>query len=280
MIGNVSDGSAVAEDGSAVAEDGFAFAEAGSAVAEDKGTAVGSVKQQTQWMLELSSSIIASLVAAAPPRKKVEQVKQLLTLEQNLAKLIGFKIRAYYKQHWPECGAVGATLKSKMPPYRNTSGGEATEDPFWVKITNIVYDDVSNTAPENACPKSRAAVAVELVPVASRMDDRGKMIGAHETVCKGPKPADDEVTIPFKEWLSTKSVNEAATDTAKRTLLQCISFVTQQMRRRVPQVRMLKKKNRLSVVAETDLNPGDLIIPLFCRRHNSIVFWSANNQCF
>ena len=250
----------------------------GSVVAEGNFTAVGSVKQHTQWMLELNSSIIASLHAAVPPRKKAEQVKQLVAIQEKLAKLIGLKIRGYYKQHW-KGEAVGASLKSKMPPYRNSANHQAptdtnaepTEDKFWTMVTETLYNDNTNADPGTDAPKARAVVAADLVPVASQMDDRGKLLSSHQTIPKGPPGIADELTFPFKDWMSSKVATETATDTAKRVLLHCIFHVNQHMRRRALPIRMVKKKNCLSVVAEEDLKAGELIIPLFCRRANSIV---------
>ena len=72
-------------------------------------------------MVELNSSIIATIVHTPTVKKKTDQENQLSDLQEKLAGMIGTKIRAHYQQHWPECEAVGAKLKSKMPPYRNSA---------------------------------------------------------------------------------------------------------------------------------------------------------------
>ena len=51
-------------------------------------------------MLEVNSSIIASLRGATNLRKKTEQQRQLKELEDQLAKLIAKKLRDFYKRHW------------------------------------------------------------------------------------------------------------------------------------------------------------------------------------
>ena len=282
VIGNVSSDSAVAEknlsDGSAVAEknlsDESAVAEKnvsdGSAVAEKKGTAAGSSKQQTQWMLELSCSVVGSLVAVKDSRKKTESDKQLVQFQEKLAKTIAVKVRTYDEHHWPECKDVGAALKSKMPQYRKVSKGEETKDLFWEMVTKNLYNDIK-PASEVDKSKPTAAVAADLLPVASQMDDRGNMIGSHETVTIKGRSIVEEVEMPFRQWLDTRMVNEKAPDTARRVLQQCIFQVTQSMRLSKWPVRIVKRKNLLSVVAEEDLGAGDLILPLFCRRPTSIL---------
>lgn len=257
---------------------------ASSVVAEKKGTAVGTLKEQTQWMLELCSSIIASLLAAPTGRKKADQEKNLSTLQNELAKLIGRKIREYYKTHWPDCTAVGATLKSRLPPYVNAISTEK-EDPFWTMVNTSLCDDCKpaqgDAQTTNSNSKSTAVVAADLVPVASQMDERGRMIGSQETyVCRSNKK-DKPVTIPFREWMSSKAVNEAPVSTAKRALLQCVFTVTQQLRRRVPAVQLMKQKNTISVVAEKRLEAGELVLPLFFRKSTSIVAegdWGAEHH--
>ena len=97
------------------------------------------------------------------------------------------------------------------------------------------------------------------------------MIGSHQTVTINARGTVEEVEMPFRQWLTSKMVNEAAPDTAKRVLQHCIFQVTQQSRRNKWPIRMVKKKGYLSVVAETDIKQGDLILPLYCRRPTSIV---------
>ena len=120
--------------------------------------------------------------------------------------------------------------------------------------------------------KPVSVVAADLVPVASEMDDRGNLIGTHQTVpAKGPgSKAVEEVEFPVGEWLTSTPVNEAETDTAKRVLQQCVQQVHQVMRRKMPAVKTWKKKP-VSVVAEVDFEKGELLIPLYCRRSASIV---------
>ena len=56
------------------------------------------------------------------------------------------------------------------------------------------------------------------MPVASMMVERGRMLGSHETISLKSKanPTVEEVIVPFKDWLTSHAVNEAAADTAKR----------------------------------------------------------------
>ena len=106
------------------------------------------------------------------------------------------------------------------------------------------------------------------------------MIGSHETVSLGAKEY-KPVIIPFKEWLGSNLITETPNDTAKRLLQQCVYTVTLELRRRVLPVQLLKRNVRLSVVAETDLKAGDLMIPLFFRKSTSIVMegeWGADHH--
>ena len=80
--------------------------------------------------------------------------------------------------------------------------------------------------------------------------------------------------------MGSKLVNDSPSNTAKRVLLHSIFTVTQQMRRNLPPVKLTKKKNSLSVVAEKDLEKGELVIPLFIRRSTSILTedtWGSNH---
>ena len=126
-----------------------------------------------------------------------------------------------------------------MPPYHNagiypTPEGPTeapTEDPFWVRVTTILYDDNNKPAPAKVDSTPLAGVEADIVQVARQMDERGKMIGSHQmvqTTQKGTKgtKVEEEVTFPFKTWLSSKVVNEAPIETAKRLVQQCIFHAT------------------------------------------------------
>ena len=181
------------------------------------------------------------------------------------------KIRTYYAQHLPEGEAVGAFLKSKMPEYLSAIDKEK-EDPFWVMVTTSMYDDGKQAYDDANTTDSKsksAVVAADLVPVASKMDERGRMLGSHETVVLKEEKV---VSVPFKEWMCTKWVNESPNETAKRVLQQCVFSVNQQLRRRLPPVDLQRKKPTVAVVAAEDLKQGHLVIPLFVRRSTSIIF--------
>ena len=136
------------------------------------------------------------------------------------------------------------SLKSEMPEYLNAIDKEK-EDPFWVMVTTSMYDDGKQAYDDDNTTDSKsksAVVAADLVPVASEMDDRGKLVSSHQTIPKKGPAIAEEVIFPFKEWMSSKVATETATDTAKRVLLHCIFHVNQHMRRRALPIRMVKRK--------------------------------------
>lgn len=260
---------------------------AGSAVAEKKSTVVGSIKQQTQFMLELSSSILASLTSLPPSRRRTEEEKTFKDIQEKLAKVIGLKVRKHYAKHWPNERYIGATLFHCMPPYRSLNS-TTEEDPFWVEVNKHIYDDALRVSEDAENPASKdkqpvtAVVAADLVPIASTIDERGMVISAHETVFpKGPSTTSTIKVFPVREWMSTTKVNEYPKDTAKRVVQQCCFAVTQQMRRHLPPIQLAKLKNQpVSVFADKYINTGQLIIRMFFRKYNSIVVegeWGADN---
>ena len=159
-------------------------------------------------MLELYSSIIATLMHQAPHREKAKQEKQLVELQDKLAQFIASKMRKHYEDNWkdiPECRTVGATLLDEMPRY------DGPESRFWRHISEHIATLDSAQA---AAAASAAAVGVkqgrarpveeELETRAIQMDSRGRMIGSQETITVAEKHK--SVTIPFQEWLSSKVV--------------------------------------------------------------------------
>ena len=226
-------------------------------------------------MLELHSSIIATLLNQQSLREKAKQQKQLADLQEKLAKYIAIKMRKHYEANWTDIAdsqTVGATLLTDMPEY------DDPESPFWRQIrAHMLSDNAQAAAAASAAAvggkqgnaKNPAFVEAELVPRASEMDSRGRMIGSQETIPVAEKHK--SVIIPFQEWLQSKVVNEDKHDTAKRALLHCVFSITQQLRRRKLPVLLQKRDGKISVVAEKNLEVGELVLPLFIRRSTSII---------
>jgi len=111
-------------------------------------------------------------------------------------------------------------------------------DPFWEKIlTQIAASKAAGAtfAAAAATSKPTSVVTEELVPVASTMDERGRIVSQHATICTDKTRQDqDWVSLPVEEWLCSKMVNEEAKETAKRVFQQCVYSMTQHWRQRLP----------------------------------------------
>ena len=97
-------------------------------------------------------------------------------------------------------------------------------------------------------------------------DSSGRAVSQHET--KQPKVVDVE-TIPWTTWLE-KQGKRNITDTAKFLLSLAMGFVNDNATTSVAPIAFVKKGTTLQALATTDIKAGDLVIPLFFKKHQSI----------
>ena len=274
MIGNTPVGAGGA---SVVAETGAGVASVVAGDASDaskKGSlAQGAIKDKIREIVEIGSSIVASMHKAPVAKKKQEQEQHLKLLEDNLAIAIGRKIRRYYARFLFDCEGLTVTLKARMPEYQSPFNDGKQHRGFWTKIYASLMDD-KNSALKDVETKSNssssAVVAAELVPVASKYDSRGRLQSTHETTTMSTKQI-GVTEIPFQGWMRSKAVLSGPIEIAKQVLQLAKSTITIQLRQKDIPVRLVKKKGAISVVAEKDMRQGHLLVPLFFRRSTSIV---------
>ena len=125
------------------------------------------------------------------------------------------RLYIHFQNHMPQIEGGDFNIKtmlfSQLPPFDDSSKScwnSILSDPAHYQPDK----NVSVFNPQTLQTSTKSAVAEELVPQASALDKRGRLIGEHEITYL--KVAQMREILPVDQWLQSQMHNEAATDTS------------------------------------------------------------------
>ena len=219
------------------------------------------VRTRAKWIAEVEINLIAKVFAVP---KKVEGGKTVKDQQDELcgqcAALIATKLLDLAKLGHPsryKAGLSGLTRDSTLMQLV----GKHLDDPA------CFLSAVESSALEkNPHGKLKSVVTEQLVPKVIAMDANGMPLSHHETVPLQTKLVE---AIPWTTW-SEKATKHNPNNIAKLLLLMAIDSLNHNWSSLCP-IALVRKGNVIQALATKSLRVGELVVPLFVKKQNSVV---------
>ncbi len=214
------------------------------------------LKSKTKWIAEVEINLMSKIFAVP---KRVEEGKTVQDQEKELCE---------------QCAAFIATklldlLKFGKPGLDRGAVRVFPKESQLMKLVGAHLDDSAfgGSASEKKEGKHNSVVTEPLVPKVISMDADGRPLSSHETVAAQPKNVVE--TIPWRTW-AEKQTKRNPNNTAKLLLLMALDSLHQNWKTPCP-IALVRKGTLIQAMATKALRVGELVVPLFVKKPNSVV---------